>query len=104
MELVVKMIHLLLVIFSTSFVLSAYTPIVIDIVKSPQMKIFTEEEIANYDGSQVLLVAILLFTDIICSPRTLTPMLALLITTCTWRHDDVLFWSVYRPYWYIGQL
>ena len=100
MELVVKIIYLLLVIFSTSFVLSAYTPITIDIVKSPQMKIFTEEEIANYDGSQVILVAILLFTDI-CSPRTLTPILALLITTWIWRHVDVLFWSVYIPY---GQL
>ena len=83
MELVVKIIYLLLVIFSTSFVLSAYTPTTIDIVKSPQMKIFTEEEIANYDGSQVILVAILLVTDIICSPRTLTPILAVLITTCT---------------------
>lgn len=48
----VKISCLLLPLVSISFVLGAYQPIKIDIVKSAETKIFTDEEIANYDGSQ----------------------------------------------------
>ena len=50
-----KISCLLLSLVSISLVLGAYQPIKIEVDKSVETKIFTDEEIAKYDGSQVLL-------------------------------------------------
>ena len=56
----VKISCLLLSLVGISLVLGAYQPIKIEVDKSVETKIFTDEEIANYDGSQVLLFCLTL--------------------------------------------